>query len=397
MTRPLTRRAAADALVSTLTLSALILPGAASVRASTTPDGEPDGGWQVVDIAPVDVDGSPVSLSPDGAWLAGTASDDQVCIWAVADLAATCNDDVHAVDPDSITWAPDSSAIAFSALAYLYLVDSDVHVLDVDGTLTNVTDDGVDDQLSIGDELSGDPIPVDITPAWTPDGTGIVFSRCLWNSDDGSTDIMTVPRDGGEATLLGRVDRVFAIYTPMHVLRDGAVLYAVGAPDPGDEMTGIWRLDPDGTTTQLIPGDSTTQFPAPSIADVSERDDGYAISGYSYIHASSGDPDFDVAFEWSSAGGGPDPLAPVGKDDRARVQGAAFSPDGGSVVQLTLSPDPSVEVVGPATSTTPLPVRVEDIRRQRARHPVPTWATNDTVLLPATGVNDPLLVTMGPA
>jgi hypothetical protein len=68
------------------------------------------------------------------------------------------------------------------------------------------------------------------------------------------------------------------------------------------------------------------------------------------------------------------------------------------MVQLTMSSGPSVEVVGPATSTTPLPRPAgEDLGGQRARHPVPTWATNDTVLLPATGVNDPLLVTMAPA
>jgi hypothetical protein len=380
----------------------LWLTGAASVAGSMAADGEPVSGWRVIYVARINVEGSPVALSPDGAWMAGTTDDDQVCIWAVADLAATCTPEIRRVDPDSFAWAPDSSAVAFSALTLFLGGDSDIHVLDTSGALTNVTDDGFDDQLQeLGAEQPSAPVPVDLMPAWTPDSTAIVFSRVLWNSDDPTTDIMTVPRAGGEPTLLGRVDRPTAIYMPMHVLRDGAILYAVGTPqDPDDTVGGIWRLDPDGTTTQLIPGHASTEFPVPAIADVSERDDGYVISGYSVTYSATIDPDFYIAFSWSSAGGEPDLVAPVTKDDRARVQAAVFSPDGGSTVQLTALPEDgfAVEVVGPATSATPLPVRGdEDLSGERARFPVPTWSVNDTVLVPATVDTDPLLVTMAPA
>ena len=384
------------ATVAALVAVAVTASGAADASAPNAP------AWEIVDIAPVDVDGSPVSLSPDGEWLAGML-DDQVCVWRLADLTETeaCSADVRGVHAESIAWSPDSSAVAFSTRAYEYLIDSDIHVLDVaTGDVANVTDDGFDDQLQLGDDEPAAPVPVDVMPTWTPDGAAIVFSRSIWDtaSDDASTDIVSVPRAGGEPTALGTVDWRFAIYTPMHVLSDGAVLYAVGTGDVSDDINGIWRLDPDGTSTMLVPGHAEAPFPGPAISSVRERDDGYVIAGYSVHRAAafSVEEAEAIAFQWSSSSGSQTPLEPVSADPGAFVWAAVIDPDGGTVLQITSMPaaTATVELVGPSTSTVPVPETDADGANPPMRHPVPTWAGNGTALVPALGRSGPMLVTL---
>jgi hypothetical protein len=209
---------------------------------------------------------------------------------------------------------------------------------------------------------------------------------------------MSVPRAGGEPTTLGTVAWRFAIYTPMHVLHDGAVVYAVGVAEVSDRINGVWRLDPDGTTTMLLPGHAEASFPGPSITSVREGDDGYAITGYSMHRAAAfGIADAEaIAFQWSSSSGSVTPLEPLAKPSGAYVWAAVFAPDGGTVLQITSTPgaESAVELVGPSTSTAPLPETDAEVERPAVRHPVPTWATNGTALIPALGRSGPMLVTL---
>lgn len=90
---------------------------------------------------PIEVDGFPLAISPDGTRLAGVDADGaRFCVWDLATGKAACDGDIPApVEARSVTWAPDSSAVAFSLGSSSRLVDSDIYVFDVaSGTLRNV-------------------------------------------------------------------------------------------------------------------------------------------------------------------------------------------------------------------------------------------------------------------
>ncbi len=48
--------------------------------------------WVVSDQRVLEVDGTPVALCPNGAWIAGPASDgERFCVWDVETLEPTCD------------------------------------------------------------------------------------------------------------------------------------------------------------------------------------------------------------------------------------------------------------------------------------------------------------------
>lgn len=225
-------------------------------------------GWQVADVRPLEIDGLALALSPDGAWLAGVGDVSTFCVWRMEDLEQTCVDTDEQIELNSLAWAPDSSAVAFSFDAFRLMVDCDLMVYDLaDGALHNVTDDGVQGNLGFDDK--GEPISVDVMPAWSADSQSLIFARGPWPAGDTqATTIASVPREGGEVTTLATLKGVpFAIFTPLKVLASGTVLYAFGASDISEPANGIWRLDPDGTTTQLISGTQDDDFPIPVVTD----------------------------------------------------------------------------------------------------------------------------------
>lgn len=91
---------------------------------------------------PVEVDGFPLSLSPDGSLLAGMGADGrQFCVWDIDRLESRCDGDLpDLVEVRSIAWSPDSTAVAFSLGVLNRLTDSDLYIFDaVTGTLDNLT------------------------------------------------------------------------------------------------------------------------------------------------------------------------------------------------------------------------------------------------------------------
>ncbi len=83
-------------------------------------------GWRAAEEREITVEGQPVLLSPDGGWLAGSGPEDSFCVWEVATLDAACDGEGLAIRPETIAWAPDSSAVAFSLNAVQLLTDSDL-------------------------------------------------------------------------------------------------------------------------------------------------------------------------------------------------------------------------------------------------------------------------------
>lgn len=249
----------------------VVFPGTLAAETfETTPGASPvanGAAWQVTDIRELEVDGWPFSLSPDGQWLAGLGSGSQLCVWAVADLAPNCAAQGMVFQPDSVVWAPDSTAVAFSHLGQGTVQEaavSDILVFDVaDGVLRNLTgtEDG-SDQADTG--ASGAASHIDVYPAWSPDGDELVFAR-LEPGVEGAA-IMRIDRDGGEPELV--LADTPLLRGPIHWVEGDRIFYAIAGEADADN--GIRVLNPDdGTSQEVLYGGETGEIHKPVLVDVS--------------------------------------------------------------------------------------------------------------------------------
>jgi WD40 repeat protein len=366
---------------------------------AATPVAETISGWQVAEITPLDVEGTPVTLSPDGSFIAGVSMDGGFCIWSVPDLDPTCAGSDLDIDPDSLAWAPDSSVVAFSVQAYRMMIDGDIFVFELaDGDIHNVTDDGlVRMNVTDGEESS---TPVDVMPAWTPDSAEIVFSRTVYDDrEELSNELMRIPRIGGEPeTLLSLRGLPASIYLPMRVLADGSVLYTVGLTDQSEPQNGIWRLSPQGEATQLMAGGANADFPMPVINGVWEGNGEVRIVGHSSVLLQQFEIESPVAFTWSSVTGEPEPVIAGVDSTTKRVYSGEFSPDGGTLLALERSVDlwPQVSLYGPSTSTVVLPEISAEIGPGRPIYTFIDWSSANVVLVPPFLTDGGYLLEMKP-
>lgn len=384
------RRFLSPILVLLMLLTAL--PGAIAAQ---LPD-ESGSGWRIAGERELAVDARYVTLSPDGQWLAGVGPDSTFCVWDIETLTPACDEQRLPIRGETVTWAPDSSAVAFALDAILMLYESDIYVYELDsGELTNITDDGIEgdvlDTLDTG-------APIDDVPAWSPDGERIAFARSHWGADDepGSTSIMVIDRAGGEpAELLPLdVEEPLAIWMPMHWLPDGMLLYSQIARDVGDPRNGVWKLNVDDGSSplQIVPGGEEAEIPGPRISDTA---DGHAIV-YSYWLMGRFEADAQTPLFWlvDVAAGERTSITVPGGD--ARIIDAGFSPDGSTALLVTAAPAEGARLMildVASGEITPLDTTSRDT--PFAAGP-PQWATNDTVLLLVPGAGDPLLLTLEP-
>lgn len=275
-------------LVLTLTMVMTIAPVAAS---QATPPGSPAAspassgtGWRVVKDRALALDGKASSLSPDGKWLAGpNTKARQFCVWSAATGKGTCQGTNLAIRPETITWAPDSSAVAFSLNAIQFFVDSDIYVFELrEQKLHDITDDGIVKANLLRPSTLTKPVPIDDVPAWSPDGKQLAFVRTNWGKDNHPTELMRIKRTGGTPVLIRTIDNQapFAIYEPMRWLPDNRILFTIALSDMKSTRNGIWRVGLDGKGLKLLlAGDSGAQIPAPWLADIAP--DGKFASVYS--------------------------------------------------------------------------------------------------------------------
>lgn len=227
--------------------------------------------WTIADQRDIDVDGTLVSLSPDGNWLAGIGPDQEFCIWAVEDLAATCETTENPPLAASFAWAPDSSAIAWSSDAARLMIDSDIMLFDIASmTLNNLTD-SPDEPKRVSFNNDGVTL-MDVFPVWSPDSRRIMFIRGAFGGERPTTQIMELDPQTGDVDLYFVIPgtELLSIYSLMFFQPDGSLLVAVHPVKPESGVHGIWRITPDGGSIEkVLDSGKNSEFPFALMTSIS--------------------------------------------------------------------------------------------------------------------------------
>ena len=157
----------------------LVSPSTAAY-AQATPTPTESGAWTEVERRELAIEGKLVTLSPDGQWIAGIGPtpEAEFCVWEVETEAAICGSGTGMIDPLSIRWSPDSTAVAHSIGPAHVIVESDIMVFELaKGEFTNLPENGVEGFLP-PDLIGIEPFPVDVYPAWSADSMFLTSIHC---------------------------------------------------------------------------------------------------------------------------------------------------------------------------------------------------------------------------
>lgn len=301
--------------------------------------------WQVTNTREIPGASGPLVLSPDGSRVFAQDPGDpsRVCIVPVGFGEERCDsigyDDAQAIDPLSIAWAPNSSAVAFGLNVTMLGIDPDILVIDaVTGVITNLTDDG-ETRLLEG-------LPYDITPSWSRDGTSIVFQR-LTIGEEGMA-LMRVPRTGGEPALLATLpaDQFFRVIGQFHELPDGTWLFSRQGSS-GTATFDIARVAPDGSVTTVIDGDPEGDYPNPVLAAVA------ADGAWAAFVTTVGQTNPGNAGQVAFIDLGSNDVIPIDIVEAPRAL-PTFSPDGRDLLLVTEERDMATAWLVPAGESTPV-------------------------------------------
>jgi hypothetical protein len=317
--------------------------------------------WQVVRRSPVTVDDVRIiSMSPDGSrFVAGKPAigyqRGSLCTYSVASGAEIACADLSQLESglriEDVTWSPDGSKLAFSERALVYFRDGDLWLMDAEtGALTNIADDGYSG--TIGPISSHTPPPGDVTvpvnPAFTPDGTAVTYSRTHFvGGESGGNDIVTVPLSGGEPHLVVSVTdhEIGVVYFGIRWAPDGSKLYySVQHGQRDNAENGIWVVNADGSDAHRLVGPPGEDSYGPAVLQVASNGANLLSWDPAYANQySNREPVFAVV---DTETGASTPLVPLDPETPlyAWISWAGFSPDGGSILTLTNSGQPILDV-----------------------------------------------------
>lgn len=282
--------------------------------------------------------------SPDGRQVA-IVSSDSLCVYRVTTgQRRACVDvegsNIVAIDPNSVTWSPDTKYVAFSeafAATDDQSVESDIWRFDPDEK--DVVDLTADQMVGpIGDlQAAGESFNADTGPAWSPDGSQIYFQRSIWNGSTWTTVIEGMAADGSGAFQVVKVDDGAAGAVPsgtLVVTDDGYVVFTRDRGNPTDPGNGIWQVSIAGSTIDQLFAPPAGSAAVPRLASISPdgssfllvlipggNDGGTAVPTFGLVDRESGVVTLLVRTASTDALNG-------------RAVAAAYSPDGGSIVYL---------------------------------------------------------------
>jgi hypothetical protein len=364
------RRAIATTLLAYLVVA--MLPGwavaAQTPEATETPPFLP---WSVTDQRSFEVDGTPIALSPDGRWIAGLGPDEtSICAWDVATLEPTCvghnlHVQAHPVS-GGLSWAPDSSAVAFINGDWRELESTDVMLFNVEhGWLRNITQTAISGRLLIH-----------TGPAWTADSSRVVYAETDPTATDSPPSIIYYDRQLAIGVPVPLED-AFSIYAPVVTLPDDSVLFRIDTAPEGTENAGIWRVDPDGGNLRRVFGaeDGPVVVDRPVVTGVSGNGAYLTVASQTAIERLA----ISDAFFLVTVDSGE--VRPVALEDGQVVSQPIFGESARFLlVQDGAGPGVSLRVMEPSSEETQV---LEDVSLTDTWLQEPaTWAASGTVLIP---------------
>jgi hypothetical protein len=323
-------------------LPAVTDPVAAQEGASTdaTPFVTERGNWRVYALSP---DGTMVVAAEPGA--------PELCTFAVPSGEEIACADLEGADirlnPADIDWAPDSSGVVFAEMVFVYLQDGDLWFLDAhSGELENLTDDGYSGILRFFDsEDIDETIYADISPAWSPDGSIIAFSRSTigGGSEDTPSALWLLDVASGEARELALFDPTYpgALIWGMDWSPDSGTVYATaGFAGYRSEDNGVWAFDIETGEGEHLAGPMLPDDPreppmlAPSVLAVSPTGNALIVSYPAYITWAGITPGRSGYALLDLDSGDITPIEPSGEmsGKYAVTVGPNFAPDGETLI-----------------------------------------------------------------
>lgn len=319
----------------------------------------PAASMKVTGRTPIAVDNARIiSMSPDGtrfvaASPAGGYSRGSLCTYSLPSGARIACADLSVLEAglriEDIAWSPDGSKLVFAEMPLVVFRDGDLWLMDaVTGALTNLDDDGYSgNYLHAASSPAPDVATVPANPVFTPDGSGVTYSRSyIIAGHHSGNDIVTVPVTGGQPRLLVHVttDEIGVVYDGLRWAPDGSRLYySVNHNSRGNADNGIWVVNADGSDAHLLVGAPDADSYGPAVLQVAG--DGAHLLSWdpAYADQYQTKPVFAVV---DTATGQSAPLVPLDSatPPYAYVSWAAFSPDGHTVMTLNDAGYPILDV-----------------------------------------------------
>jgi hypothetical protein len=258
--------------------------------------------------------------------------DEEVCV--------DYEDEMRSLAPFSLAWSPDSTRLVFCEDALRFVLDSDLWLLEVkSGELRNLTDDDFEGPWLRGVQ-EGEEFTVDFAPAWSPDGSKLVFSRSEAEGGEiEGTDLMIMDAKGGEPESLMEVsrDEPLAAWYGLHwTAQPERIFYSVLLRDPGDPDSGVWVVGRDGRDDEQILEVEDAELGPPLLMGVSGAENLGLIWYYQAAGMRGSQPNASYHALIDLDSGETEPLKEASDDEYEFVglSNATLSPDGSKVAYV---------------------------------------------------------------